>query len=117
MKQKKSRNDQLREQAARPDKPAPEERDYAEYEFDPAITEHEDFTVGDMVSMVDDDPNGMFSADEQAQVVGFSNIEAPKDPAMAAAFGQSPNARTAIYVLLDGTDEPIEVKPEYMEVQ
>ena len=97
-------------------KAEPEVRDYAEYDFDTSIMEHEGFSVGDMIVLIADDPGEMYYEGEEGQVLGFSVIDPPSDPAMAAAFGNSPDGRTAIYVLMDGTDEPIEVKPEHMEV-
>lgn len=102
-----------REEQPDRDKP-PEERDYAEYEFDSTITEHKGFGIGDQIMTVED--GEFFSSDEDGIVVGFSNIPPASDPAMAAAFGNDPNGHIAIYVLIDGTDEPIEIKPEYMEV-
>jgi len=95
----------------------PEDRDYAEYEFDASITEHEGLMLGDQIVVLDDDPGGMYSEDDEGQVVGFSNVAAPLDPAMAAAMGLPLEARVAIFVLIDGTDEPIEVRPGDVEAQ
>jgi hypothetical protein len=93
-----------------------ETRDYSEYEFDPQIGTHEGFSIGDQVAMTEDDDERGYHEGEEGQVVGFSKIAPATDPAMAMAFGNDPKGRTAIYVLMDGTDEPIEIKPENMEV-
>lgn len=93
-----------------------DERDYAEYDFDPNVGEHKGFSIGDQIVMtVDNEEEGYFSG-EEGQVVGFSVIGPATDPAAAMAFGNDPAGRTAIYVVMDGADEPIEIRPENMEV-
>jgi hypothetical protein len=94
-----------------------DDRDFDEYEFDADIKEHEGFTIGDFIEIVEEDPQQMYYEGEEGQVVGFKKIPAAADPAIAAAFGTDPNEHTAIYVLMDGTDEPIDVKAEHMEAQ
>jgi hypothetical protein len=93
-----------------------EERDYSEYDLDPSITEHEGFSVGDSVELVEDNEHDGYSAGESGVVIGFTVIPPADDPAMAIAFGNDPNGRTAIMVLMDGAQEPIEVEPTDMEV-
>lgn len=89
------------------------ERDYNEYDFDPSITEHEGFSIGDQVILIVD--TEFNSEEDEGQVVGFSVIPPAEDPAMALAFGNDPHGRTAIYVLMDGSHEPVEVRPHEME--
>lgn len=93
------------------------ERDYSEYDFNPDIGEHKGFSVGDAVILTADNEDVGYFEGEEGTVVGFSEIPPATDPGMALAFGNDPKGRTAIYVLMDGTDEPIEIKPEHMEVQ
>lgn len=93
-----------------------EERDFSEYEFDPDIQTFESFSIGDEIETVHEDKNGMYSEGETGQVVGFTAIPPADDPAIARAFGNDPKGRTAIYVQMDGSDEPIEIRPEHMEV-
>jgi hypothetical protein len=94
----------------------PFDRDFSEYEFDPSIKEHRGFSIADDIVIVHDDPHEMYSEEETGTVVGFSEIPPAESPEIARAFGNDPRGRTAIYVLMDGTDEPIEVRPEHMEV-
>jgi hypothetical protein len=101
----------------KPREEQPEERDYSEYEFDASITEYEGFTIGDQIEVIEEDPGQMYYEGETGQVVGFSVIPPASDPAMAVAFGNDPNGGTRIYVVMDGTDEPIDIKPEHMEVE
>lgn len=92
------------------------ERDYSEYDFDSSIGTHEGFSIGDQVSMTVDDEERGYWEGEEGLIVGFSKIPPATDPAAAMALGNDPAGRTAIYVLMDGTDEPIEIKPTNMEV-
>jgi hypothetical protein len=97
-----------------------DERSFDEYEFDPEITEAHGFTIGDMVfvteELEDAEDTGIFR-DDSGQVVGFSVIPPATDPGMALAFGNDPKGRTAMYVLFDGTDAPVEVKPTQVEAE
>lgn len=98
----------------------PEERDFKEYGFSPDIMGNNGFAIGDQVLVIDErenaDDTGIYEG-EEGSVVGFAIIPPAKDPAMAMAFGNDPNGRTAMYVLMDGTDEPIEIPYEQLEVQ
>lgn len=93
------------------------ERDYSEYDFDPDIGTHEGFSIGDQVMILNDVEDQGINAEEEGQIIGFSKIAPAEDPAAAMAFGNDPNGRTAIYVLIDGTELPIEIKPDNLEVQ
>ena len=97
-----------------------DERDFSEYDFSPDIMTHNQFAVGDQVVVISESENaddtGVYEG-EEGMVVGFSVIPPAKDPAMALAFGNDPKGRTAMYVLFDGQDEPIEVPYEQLEVQ
>jgi hypothetical protein len=92
------------------------ERDYSEYDFNPDIGSHEGFSVGDQVVITEDHEEMGYFEGEEGTVIGFSVIAPATDKAAAMAFGNDPDGRTAIYILMDGTDEPIEVQPGRMEV-
>ena len=94
-----------------------DERDYSEYNFDPDITEHRGFLIGDQIVCTHNGHDEAYYEDDSGTVVGFSEIPPAENPELARAFGNDPKGRTAIYVVMDGTDEPIEVKPEHMEVE
>ena len=94
-----------------------EERDYKEYGFDSNIFEHAGFSIGDQIFVLEDGHDGNYYNGEEGQVIGFINIPPAKNPELARAFGNDAHARTAIYVVMDGADEPIEVKPEHMDVE
>jgi hypothetical protein len=93
------------------------ERDYSEFDFDPDIGTHAGFSIGDQVMILEDVDDVGISEGEEGQIIGFSQIPPAEDPAAAMAFGNDPNGRTAIYVLIDGTELPIEIKPSNLEVQ
>lgn len=92
-----------------------DERDFSEYEFDANVKEAHGYQVGDMISVIEDDPDEGYGVGEEGVVVGFSVIPAAENPHLALAFGNDPHERTAMYVLMDGTTEPIEVKPAHIE--
>lgn len=94
-----------------------DERDYSEYEFDSGVTEHLGFTIGDQIVCTADGHDEAYYEGDTGTVVGFSMIPPADNPELARAFGNDPKGRTAIYVVMDGTDEPIEVKPEHMDVE
>ena len=95
----------------------PEERDFSEYGFSSDVMTYNGFAIGDQIRIVEDDEAAFIYEGEEGTVVGFSIIPPAGDPAMAMAFGNDPRGRTAMYVLMDGTDEPIEVKYDQAEVQ
>lgn len=94
-----------------------DERDFSEYDFDPEITEQNGFAIGDEIVITEDDEAQAIFEGEEGQVVGFTNIPPATDPDIARAFGNDPKGRIAMYVLFDGTSEPIEVKYDQAEVQ
>jgi hypothetical protein len=92
-----------------------EDRDFSEYEFDADIVDFNGFAIGDIVSIVEDDPHENYYEGEEGQVVGFALIAAAESPELARAFGNDAHERIAIFVLMEDATEPIEVKPEHME--
>ena len=94
-----------------------DQRDYSEYGFESSIVEHEGFSVGDQILVNEDGHDGNYYNGEEGQVIGFIKIPAAENPELARAFGRDAHGRIAIYVLMDGTEEPIEVKPEHMDVE
>ena len=92
------------------------QQDYSEFDFDPDIGTHEGFSIGDQVMMLDDvDEMGIVEG-EEGQIIGFTKVPPAEDKQIAMIFGNDPNGYIAIYVLIDGTEMPIEIKPEKMEV-
>ena len=92
-----------------------DDRDYAEYGFDPDIKEHEGFSVGDQVEIIESEGDTILVG-EEGTVIGFIDLPAATDPDLALAYGNDPRARIAVYVLFDGEHEPVEVRPSHMEV-
>jgi hypothetical protein len=92
-----------------------EERDFSEYEFDSDIVDFNGFAVGDIVTITEEDPHENYFEGEEGQVVGFALIPAAESPELARAFGNDAHERVAIFVLMEGASEPIEIKPEHME--
>jgi len=88
---------------------------YEEYDFDPDRTEYDGFMIGDQIAYVVDDEDLGVCEGEEGQVVGFATIPAAKHPEIAIAFGNDPRERVAMYVLMDGSDLPIEAKYDDVE--
>jgi hypothetical protein len=94
-----------------------EDRDFSEYDFDDDIVDSKGFAIGDMVTITEEDPHENYYEGEEGQVVGFALIPAAESPELARAFGNDAHERIAIFVLMEGATEPIEVKPEHMETE